>query len=107
MLTRPARQAERIILAVAPTPSMARQALAGRGLDPVLPGAAVRMATRFWQLRGWSHGTPVVAERISEWAALAGRDGEHLADVLMAQISAGRLRLLQDDEVNAIMAGEG
>ena len=107
MLTRPARHAEIIILAVAPTPSMARQALAGRGLDPVLPGIGLRMVTRCAQLRGWSHGTPVVAERISEWGDLAGHDGEFLAHTLLAQIKAGRLRLLQDNEVNAIMAGEG
>ena len=100
------RSADRILLVVAPTPTLGFSALAARGLAPDLPGIALRPVGRALQLRGWSHGTSVVADRISEWAALAGAEGESLAHVLLAQIAAGRLRFLQDDEIAQIRAGE-
>jgi hypothetical protein len=98
------KQPETIVLVVAPTPLMARRALAVRGLDPLMPGIAYRMATRIGLLRGWSPGTPVVADRISEWAGIAGAEGEMLANVLLAQIGRGCLRLLQDSDIEQMKA---
>lgn len=93
------RVRETILLAVGPTVTMQRAALAERGIDPLDPRLSIRPISRATQLRGWSHGTPVVAKDISTWGSVGDRAGEELADCLLNQLRIGRFRLLQDHEV--------
>lgn len=87
-----------ILLAVGPTPDLAKRALTENGLSPD-GGWRMRMVTRFTGLRGWSHGTPVVAIEVSRWPQLAGWQGAALESALMAMLGSGRLRLAQDADL--------
>ena len=87
-----------VILAVGPTPTLARAALEANGLSPD-GGRQLRMVTRFTGLRGWSRGMPVVAVEIDRWDVLAGLEGDRLRETLLRMINAGRLRLAQDSDL--------
>ena len=92
------RDGRPIILAGGPTPALAVRALQAHGLQPD-GGLRLRMVTRFTGLRGWSHGTPVVAVETGRWAVLAGWQGEALERTLMALLASGRLRLAQESDL--------
>ena len=92
-----------IVLAVGPTVLLARRALAERGIAPAAAGLGLRMVTRAPQLRGWSHGTPVAATEIRAWRGF-GREAELLGLCLLAMLGSGRLRMLQDEDVAALLA---
>jgi hypothetical protein len=96
------RKAGRVVLAIGPTVEMARNALVARGLDPRLPGLELRYATCRRPPRGWSHGTPIVADTIGEWGLISDEAGL-LADLVLACLASGRFRLLQDDEVRNML----
>jgi hypothetical protein len=96
------RKPQKILLAIGPTVMTARKALTERGLDPEKIDG-LRMITRAAGLRGWSHGTPVAAIDIDDWAA-AGETGRELALCLMAMLGNGRLRLMQDEDVAQLRA---
>jgi hypothetical protein len=96
------RRAPKILLAIGPTVMMARKALTERGLDPEKIDG-LRMITRAHGLRGWSHGTPVAAIDIEDWAA-TGDIGRELSLCLMAMLGNGRLRLMQDEDVAQLRA---
>lgn len=87
-----------ILLAVGPTPDLARRALAENGLVPD-GGARLRMVTRFMALRGWRHGTPVVAVETRRWPVVAGWQGQALENTLMTMLGCGRLRLAQESDL--------
>ena len=93
----------RIVLAVGPDVVSARKALDAHGLDPIMAGIEIRMVTRAQALRGWSRGTPVAACSVEDWR-LTGPRGADLADALLACIAAGRLRLLQDHDIERLRA---
>ncbi|MDB5582810.1 MAG: hypothetical protein JWR80_7986 [Bradyrhizobium sp.] len=97
------REAPTIILAVAPFPDLAKAALEARGLDPVAAGPGLRMVTRAPALRGWSPGTPVVANSINYWG-LSGPSGAQLAICLLSMLRTGKLRLLQDEDIARLKA---
>jgi hypothetical protein len=96
------RKPPKILLAVGPTVLMARKALTDRGLDPERIDG-LRMITRAHCLRGWTHGTPVAAIDIDDWG-LTGDTGAELAACLLALFASGRLRLMQDDDVEQLRA---
>jgi hypothetical protein len=87
-----------MILAIGPTPGMARAALEASGLSPD-GGMRIRMVTRYTGLRGWSHGMPVVAHEVDRWGELAGMEGRLLAHTLLTLINCGRLRLAQEADL--------
>jgi hypothetical protein len=95
------RDAPKILLAVAPSAHLAFRAIAEAGLDPGLIDG-LRTATKPKQLRGWSHGTPVIAYgAIGDWEVVGGDDGRALGHVLLAMIARGNLRIAGEDDISA------
>ncbi len=96
----------KILLVVAPTIVEAHRAALDHGIEPLACRGLLRTVTQAHRLRGWSHGTPVIAGDRASW----GRSAETLAleTALFAYLRTGRLRLAGDADLRELrgeMAG--
>lgn len=90
----------KILLVVAPNIVEAHKAARAYGIDPVICAGLLRTVTHAHRLRGWSHGTPIIATNRATW----GRSTETLAldTALDAYLRTGRLRLAGDADISEL-----
>lgn len=69
----------------------------GERLD--LLSGQVRVIVSPHALRGWRHGTPVLAGHFSEWQTGRARQ---LAEVLLARLGSGALRLAAPADLDGV-----
>lgn len=90
----------KILLVVAPNIVEAHRAAKAYGIDPQACAGLLRTVTQAHRLRGWSHGTPIIATNRATW----GRSAETLAldTALDAFLRTGRLRLAGDADISEL-----
>lgn len=80
-----------VLIIAAPSIGEAHKVAVKAGIN--LPNEHIRHVRNAYGLRGWRHGTPVLAGDRGHWPA-------EFDDCLMAMIARGQLRIAQDDDLN-------
>lgn len=102
MIARRERKSK-ILLVVAPTLFQCRKTLDVFGI-PVARISDIRSVTKALQLRGWSHGTPVISTDRDQW--FATQQGAELSMALDAMMLDGRLRVAGQHEIDELSKPE-
>lgn len=93
---------QRVLLVIAPTLYQCVKTAKDFGIEPGL-SETLRTVSTAYKLRGWSRGTPFIAQDRANWpATLAGRDLDIVLDVYVRQ---GRLRIANQRDLKAAGAG--
>jgi len=92
----------RILLVVAPNLMACIKTAKEFGIEPGLSDG-LRTVSQAYKLRGWSRGTPFIAQDRANWAAT--RQGKELDMVLDIYVQQGRLRIANEKDL--VEAGSG
>lgn len=93
---------QRVLLVIAPSMHACVKTAKAFGIEPGL-SETLRCVTEAYKLRGWSVGTPFIAQdRVSWGATKAGDDLDRALDLL---VGMGRLRIANPKDLQAAGAG--